>query len=59
MLSDVGTNCGAKLYSIKGGEAPPPSHMHKILLIMIYYIWSLAVHSAVLSFIRMAGRVPT
>jgi len=47
-------NCGAKLYSKKGGEAPPPTHMHKILIIMIYYIWSLAVHSAVLSYVLIS-----
>ena len=28
--------------------------MHKILLIMIYYIWSLAVHSAVLSYVLIS-----
>jgi len=42
-------NCGAKLYS-----PPPPSHMHKILIIMIYYIRSLAVHSAVLSYVLIS-----
>jgi len=48
-------NCGAKLYSITGGgEAPPPSHMHKILIIMIYYIRSLAVHSSMLSYVLIS-----
>jgi len=47
-------NCGAKLYWKKGGKAPPPSHMHKILIIMIYYIRSLAVPSAMLSYVLIS-----
>jgi hypothetical protein len=47
-------NCRAKPFSKKGGEAPPPSHMHDILIIMIYYIRSLAVHSAVLSYVLIS-----
>jgi hypothetical protein len=56
MLSDVGTQLWSKTLLEKGGQSPPPSHMHKILInvIMIYYIQSLAVHSAMLSYVLIS-----
>jgi len=48
MLSDVRTQLRSKTL------LENPSHTHKVLIIMIYYIRSLAVHSAMLSYVLIS-----
>ena len=48
MLSDVRTQLRSKTL------LENPSHTHKVLIIMIYYIRSLAVHSAGLSYVLIS-----